>query len=66
MICNHTSVANGLSQTEQVLPRFSLMYPLSPHCAPQEFFTSQYSAVAPTTSTPWFTSFPQSLKTPDL
>lgn len=52
---HHTSVANGVSHTEQVLPRFSFMYPPLPHCAPQEFFTSQYSLVAPTTSTPWFT-----------
>jgi len=67
IMLNHQSCGyDGYKQTAQVLPLASLMYPLSPQVAAQEFLIFQYPSVAPTKSTPWLTAVPQLAKTPLL
>ena len=56
---------DGAKQIPQVLPAASLMYPLSPHEAPQEFLIFQTPlSSTPTSTTPWFKLALQLVKTP--
>jgi hypothetical protein len=60
--------ALGWTQTPQVFPEASLIYPFYPHCALHEFliFQNPWLLETPTNSTAWFIFASQLLKTPDL
>jgi hypothetical protein len=65
-LTNHLTGIDALLQIPQVLPLLILIYPFSPQEVPQEFFTFQLSALAPTNNTSKFNLVVQFSKTPDL
>ncbi len=67
IIIYHLIGADAKLQTPHVLfPPLRVIYPASPHEAPQEFLITQFPLISPVTATAWLRRKEQSLKTPVL
>ncbi len=66
IIQNHLFGTEAILQTPQVFPPLRVMYPASPHEAPQEFLITQFPSFDPVRVTPWLRLVLQLLKTPVL